>query len=162
MLLLFLKVDRQEILATVVWLHDLGIEHGDLNESNIVVDKDGLPSLIDLEHANQHCCTRPQPFKTGSVLPRQLEFGCDEIYNLTEALGFWRSSRCLTSGLTDILKSPKAIISFHSVNIPVCEIKSAQDLYDLVPKWKRKTEAQRRKLMVEAKRVVKACGIVEP
>jgi hypothetical protein len=87
-----------DLVNNLVWLHEVGLRHCDISEDN-VLDNDGLPFIIDLEHAVTHTCGLKMSIQQGELRPRQSEFDCDELYILCDDTKIWSSGTalCLSS-----------------------------------------------------------------
>lgn len=81
--------NRLDILDHLLEIHELGIQHNDFEERNVVL-KDGRPFIIDFENATPHECKRAMNIVEGAVAPSAYYFGCREIYRYCCDNGVWR------------------------------------------------------------------------
>lgn len=80
--------------------HDAGYEHGKFFEHNILFKSDSPPTIIDLENAKEHICSREREFgiSPGDVAPPDWsEYGCKEIYDYASKSGIWNQGVCCLS-----------------------------------------------------------------
>lgn len=73
----------------MVAIHECGVQHNDIEPRNIVV-KDGIPLIIDLEHASAHDCRCKTIIYEGAYCPDEYDFGCSEIYQYARKACVWR------------------------------------------------------------------------
>ncbi|KIY44843.1 hypothetical protein FISHEDRAFT_77065 [Fistulina hepatica ATCC 64428] len=82
---------RARLIDKAFYFHEkVGMTHGDLCESNVVVDKKGEPFLIDLERCATHDCQCTMNVHEGDIMPPAEEFKCPEVYRLVKSMGMWR------------------------------------------------------------------------
>ncbi|KAA1473244.1 hypothetical protein DENSPDRAFT_851478 [Dentipellis sp. KUC8613] len=80
---------KKALVHAAMLLHDAGVKYGDWDEENIL-DYEGLPMIIDLEHAELHDCKRVGEIVQGGLAPRIQDFQCNELYQLCEDLEYWK------------------------------------------------------------------------
>ncbi|RDB17268.1 hypothetical protein Hypma_001952 [Hypsizygus marmoreus] len=82
-----------ELMRKLNTLHRHGLKHGDFSERN-VVNKDGIPFIIDLESVEPHKCERQVLIKMGCARPNKGDVGCFEIQTFIGKLPIWRTEFC--------------------------------------------------------------------
>lgn len=70
-------------------MHMAGVEHNDLDATNIIRYMDHW-WIIDFEHADYHACGVKMGIEVGAISPPTEQFGCDELWHVAMDLGLWR------------------------------------------------------------------------
>lgn len=65
------------------------MQHNDIEPRNVVL-KDGMPLIIDLEHATDHDCHCSMDIYEGAFRPDEYDFGCSELYDYVIDACIWR------------------------------------------------------------------------
>lgn len=81
---------RLRLLDVVCRLHEAGVQHNDLTESNTIFYKNRW-AIVDFKEANKHKCRSDLEIEEGAVRPSEADFGCSEVWNLAMDLGVWRT-----------------------------------------------------------------------
>jgi len=110
--------ERYLIYATVIILHQLGVEHGDIHEGNIRMDLHRRNAyLVDFGRAEKHVCKR-RKVPLGEDAPDLEEFGCLEVYQIGLLTNIWISYGTFT---------------FCNIPVPLSEVDRWEDLVDYTP-----------------------------
>jgi tRNA A-37 threonylcarbamoyl transferase component Bud32 len=86
---------RINVLSQIYELHRAGIQHNNVKGSSVLFNVNGPfghhgPYIIDFAQATKHDCGVRLAVVEGAVAPTRIEFGCDELWNLTLDLELWR------------------------------------------------------------------------
>lgn len=82
-------------------IHERGVQHNDFQARNMVVDNRKNPRrlvVIDFEHATHHDCQRKFDIALYDHPPSLEEFGCDELYKVTEFSEVWTPRKSFQLG----------------------------------------------------------------
>ncbi|RDB17089.1 hypothetical protein Hypma_001929 [Hypsizygus marmoreus] len=108
-----------EVIRKLDRLHKHGFAHGDFKESN-VVNNNGVPFIIDLEHAKPHICKRALLIKKSSIQPTNAaDLNCEELYYFIIDLPLWGTSLMYIGRLllpAHELKTPEDILDYMDMD----------------------------------------------
>lgn len=83
---------RMQLMNRLGYLHHFGVAHGDFREPN-VLDNNGVPFIVDFEHAVDHDCGCARELVIwGDLTPYRSDFDCDKLYDFALEIGVWMSS----------------------------------------------------------------------
>ncbi|TFY75119.1 hypothetical protein EWM64_g8891 [Hericium alpestre] len=86
------------LVSALVAIHDAGVEHRDLAHRNIL-NRDGLPVVIDFGDAEDHACGRHISIVEGAPAPSlSCELGCVELYQFFLDLRIWTLAYIMYTG----------------------------------------------------------------
>ncbi|KAA1475484.1 hypothetical protein DENSPDRAFT_427500 [Dentipellis sp. KUC8613] len=89
---------KTQILTCVEQIHKAGVRHCDLSESNVVIRPDmHTACIIDFDNASVHKCKRRLKMGVRHYTPSKDIFGCDELFDLGEAMEIWTPCMYRTS-----------------------------------------------------------------
>ncbi|KAF8059804.1 hypothetical protein FPV67DRAFT_1674240 [Lyophyllum atratum] len=139
--------DKIEIYHLFTELHGHGFAHHDVDGRNVVKNQDGRFILIDLEHSGPHKCEVRLQVLMGDFAPPDLEFGCQELYDLAMELDFW-------------LPDP---LNFYGHHVPVWAFKKgrAEDLVALIPDCMLRTEEDRQRVWKHAEAMISDVSAIQ-
>ena len=86
-------VRRVRVISAFVEIHNAGVAHNDVSERN-VLDRDGIPLVIDFEDATEEECERKMDVGVNNIRPHPQKFGCRELFALADELGLWKPGQC--------------------------------------------------------------------
>lgn len=140
------------------FMHHFGVAHGDVRELN-VLDNNGVPFIVDFEHARDHQC-HCQKIDWGDLRPYRSEFGCDEIYDFALDIGSWMSSKSyfphFSLMLVFNLNCLIGAFDFYGTIVLVRKLTSADELFEIAPARYKTTEAACQKIRKEARDIIKS------
>ncbi|TFY63646.1 hypothetical protein EVG20_g6225 [Dentipellis fragilis] len=83
---------RLKIIDCMVDIHKAGVRHGGLWERKVLITPGGdAVRIIDFGLASVHQCRRRLKMGINHYVPLKGDFGCDELYEIGEALDIWTS-----------------------------------------------------------------------
>jgi hypothetical protein len=83
--------------------HACGLQHNDLAERNVRLDRDEKKAwILDFELASKHKCSH-QPITPGSLEPGYWKFGCFELFEVAIATMIWVSPGEQVCSLIDLI-----------------------------------------------------------
>ncbi|KDQ52203.1 hypothetical protein JAAARDRAFT_162938 [Jaapia argillacea MUCL 33604] len=130
---------KLKLLEKLDKIHGAGLVHLDIAPRNVVT-KDGELFWIDFEHSARHACPRTHTVRPGEFKPNVGDFGCVELYEFIERLGFWKST----------------YVNFHGFTVALQAVNSPQVLYDSVYADSLETEEEREQVWQDAIKAYKA------
>jgi serine/threonine protein kinase len=137
---------RAEIFKAVECLHDHGIYHYDLNETNIRYDPEKNRAwIIDFELSQTHECRHP-PIEWASDPPRPGKFSCKELWSIGRSTQVWvdyglHLKAYLSYMFLNVFFS--GTWKFYLTRICINHIKSWKDLVRFARPFMPENEAQR-------------------
>ncbi|OBZ74791.1 Multiple RNA-binding domain-containing protein 1 [Grifola frondosa] len=84
---------RYAVMKAVMSMHFAGVKQCDLEERNIVVDKNGRPFIIDFDNAMEHKCKLAIPIVFNTKQPSYSKLKCLELYSAGKMAQAWTPGR---------------------------------------------------------------------
>ncbi|KAJ3534832.1 hypothetical protein NM688_g7072 [Phlebia brevispora] len=113
---------RISVMQSLMCIHKCGVQHGDFDTSNIVVDDAKNPKrhmIIDFDNATYHQCQRSgEVFLYEIGPPAFADFKCSELWWVGQELDIWTPS--------DIM--------FQGIGVPLRLVNGPEDVLDYVKK----------------------------
>ncbi|KAL6301407.1 kinase-like domain-containing protein [Sparassis latifolia] len=112
---------RYRVIKGLIAIHGRCVRHGDFRESNIMVDKDQRPWIIDFDRATKHDCHCTKVIPLNVPTPYRDEFGCDEIWFACDSANVWIPNTAQYLGgyvAVKYLESPELLASLAPEDVP--------------------------------------------
>lgn len=91
---------RLKVRQAYKQIHHAGLLHNNFTEPHVLFreandeNQHRGPFIIDFELATPHECPKCPKLFIGGLAPSPADFDCDEMYEVTMYLGFWRNRAC--------------------------------------------------------------------
>jgi len=81
---------KGQLVQALARVHDAGVKHGDFRECNVVFTPNGVPVIIDFDHAELHHCQPTMPIIFHDPTPFREDFKCDELFEACQGISVWK------------------------------------------------------------------------
>ena len=82
-----------KVIEAMMRIHTAGVMHCDFDERHVLINANNDIRIIDFDNANRsHCCGRMYDIEAYEYVPRQFDYGCDELYEIASGADIWTAS----------------------------------------------------------------------
>ena len=91
-----------KVIDAMMRIHTAGVMHCDFDERHVLINSDNDIRIIDFNNAHSsHCCERVFDIEPYEYIPRDMDYGCLELWEIASEADIWvASSSCSYSHAT--------------------------------------------------------------